>query len=225
MNWPIEIPGIDYYYVDDWTAIVHGDCLSILKSLPANCFDLCLTDPPYGTQMGNNGRRGGKLTGKAFCKSIQYTASFNDENPIDAARLEQCQRVAKDAIIWGGNHFELAPQRGWIVWDKETGGNRYGDAELAWSTLDMPIKMIRHQWKGMFKKLPEKRTHPTQKPLSVMRQCAELCAAKTMIDPFMGSGTTLEAAKQLNRHCLGIELEEKFCAAAVDRLRQEVFSF
>jgi site-specific DNA-methyltransferase (adenine-specific) len=79
----------------------------------------------------------------------------------------------------------------------------------------------------MLKENPEYRSHPTQKPLAVMNFCLLQSPkdVKTVVDPYMGVGTTLVACKALGISCVGVEREEKYCADAVSRLRQEVFDF
>jgi DNA modification methylase len=133
-------------------------------------------------------------------------------------------------IIWGGNYFNLPPSPCWLVWDKENGNNGYADCELAWTNLDKAVRRLKYRWAGMLQEdmaHKEYRDHPTQKPVAVMKWCIlqapESCL--TICDPMMGVGTTLLAAKQLGRRCIGVEIEEKYCAASVNRLRQSVLDF
>jgi site-specific DNA-methyltransferase (adenine-specific) len=83
-------------------------------------------------------------------------------------------------------------------------------------------------WNGVLRasEIAEKTLHPTQKPIALMRWCLGLFPkAQTVLDPFMGSGTTLRAAKDLNLKAIGIEIERKYCDIAIERLRQQAFSF
>jgi site-specific DNA-methyltransferase (adenine-specific) len=90
--------------------------------------------------------------------------------------------------------------------------------EMAWSSIDRPAKMFRYSVR-----LIDDRCHPTQKPIPLMKWCIGLAnEPQTILDPFMGSGTTLRAAKDLGRKAIGIEIEEKYCEIAVKRLAQEV---
>jgi site-specific DNA-methyltransferase (adenine-specific)/modification methylase len=122
----------------------------------------------------------------------------------------------KHAIVWGGNYYELPPSRCWLSWVKTSLMPTMADFELAWTNLDRPSKLIRENRNESLK-----RGHPTQKPESVMRWCIQQapdgCA---VLDPFMGSGTTLVAAKRLGRKAIGIERERSYCELAVERLRQ-----
>lgn len=120
----------------------------------------------------------------------------------------------------------LPPSRCWLVWDKENSGD-FADCELAWTNLDKAVRIFRYLWNGMLKEQPEERWHPTQKPLALMKWCLSQ-APKTIgsvLDPFMGVGTTLVAAKAFGLKAIGCEREEKYCKRAVMRLEQEVFDF
>ena len=98
----------------------------------------------------------------------------------------------------------------------------FGDGELAWTNSDRKsVKKITIEWNGLLGK-EDTRNHPTQKPLDLMLRCLESYPGETVLDSFMGSGTTLRAAKDLGRKAIGIEIEEKYCEIAVKRLRQEV---
>jgi DNA modification methylase len=214
------------YYQDDSCTIHHGDCLEILPTLADQSIDLVLTDPPYGIKAGGNSGRGGKQYGKALAASKQYDTTFNDDSPCSPKAISEMQRVGKGCIIFGGNYFVLPPSSCWLVWDKDNGKNRYADCELAWTNLSGAVRRVRYRWNGMLKERPEKRYHPTQKPLQVIQWAMSLDTRDGIIlDPFMGSGTTLEAAKQLGRKAIGIELEEKYCEIAAERLQQEYMQF
>ena len=122
-------------------------------------------------------------------------------------------------IIWGGNYFAdmLPPTMGWLYWRKLMGGD-FSDGELAWTSRTNALKEFTKCPKAIDKQ------HPCQKPLELMTWAIELCApsCRTIVDPFMGSGTTLRAAKDLQRKAIGIEIEEKYCQIAARRLQQEV---
>ena len=111
------------------------------------------------------------------------------------------------------------PPNIWI-WDKENGGNEFADCELAWTNLDKPVRLLRWMWNGMLRKGQEARHgHPTQKPLGVMEWCLGfLPDAKTILDPFMGSGTTLVACQRMGRAGTGIELDPDYFAIACRRV-------
>ena len=211
------------YYEDGSVTIYHGDWREI--ALDANAV---VTDPPYGISADREqSARANKQRGKAIAPSRDYGVTAWDEATPTPDEITQLLDVGQHHIFWGGNHFALPPTRGWLVWDKETGANAYADAELAWTDLDMAVKLTRFQWKGMFQKLKEPRYHPTQKPLPVMEWALGFLPdpSATVLDPYMGSGTTLRAAKDLGMTAIGVEREESYCEIAARRCEQEVLDF
>lgn len=213
------------YYEENGITIYHADCRDVLPSLPP--VDLVLTDPPYGINYKPQ-----RSLGK--CKKWQFQRPFesvtNDALPFDPAPLLGYSRL----ILWGANHYasRLPDSGGWLVWDKKRGaslsqGFASSDAELAWTNVGGMVRLFPYMWTGLCRdgEIGE-HYHPTQKPIALMKWCLEFYPkAQTVCDPFMGSGTTLRAAKDLGRKAIGIEIEEKYCEIAANRLRQEVLAF
>lgn len=191
------------YYEHGGITIYHGDCRETLPSLPKA--DLVLTDPPYGI-FACGGTWGNK-------QDLQWDAdTFSDIDLVLAAGKEQ--------IIWGGNYYQLPPSRGWLVWFKRDSVPTAASVELAWTSFDMNARLIDQTIAATN---AERVGHPTQKPLRVMRWSLGFSQqGGSVIDPFMGSGTTLVAAKQSGRKAVGIEIEERYCEIAAKRLAQEV---
>ena len=209
---------IEPYYQHAGITIYHGDCREILPELEP--VDLVLTDPPYGIgeSRNDNGSRGLLAVPKNY-----PIESWDDEAPQWFADM---MPFGKNHIIWGGNYFDLPPQSKWLIWDKINGKTDFADCEMAWTDLQGATRLIQHQWNGMMRVGKEHRQHRTQKPRNLMRWCIqEAGEPQTILDPFMGSGTTLRAAKDLGRQAIGIEIEEKYCEIAANRLRQEVLAF
>lgn len=207
---------IEPYYDRDGITIYHADCREILPLLKPGSIDLVLTDPPYGIA----GKwQGGFKEDAGWSKADASREARNawDDAPPDPETLNQIIGMAKNAVIWGGNYFPLPPSRGWLVWNKPERNFTLAEAELAWTNRDNVIRVA---------DLPRSdygREHPTQKPLRLMKWCIGFFPdAQTILDPFMGSGTTLRAAKDLGRRAIGIELEERYCEVAVRRLQQSV---
>ena len=189
-------------------------------------FDLLLADPPYGIGADKN-LRANKQHGKAMAPSRDYGKGEWDSEPVEEWAMFLARRLCKWQIIFGGNYYDLPPAKCWLVWDKENGDNGYADCELAWTNLDKAVRRLKHQWHGMLRKNNEPRHHPTQKPLDViawaLRQAPD--DVQTVLDPWMGSGTTLRACKDAGKRCVGIEREERYCEIAAKRMSQEVLNF
>jgi len=202
------------YYDEDGITIYHGDCREILPQLDK--VDLVLTDPPYG--IGAAGVVGGDNCGK-----VKRTDDKWDDKPISQGVLMDCIDMGNYSCVFGGNYYVMPAAPCWLIWDKERTGN-FADAEMAWTNYGCAVRLKRHRWNGMIRKGNEHRDHPTQKPLEIMEWCITLCPnnPQTILDHFMGSGTTLRAAKDLQRKCIGIEIEEKYCEIAAKRLSQSV---
>lgn len=197
-----------------------GDCLEILPTLGK--VDAVVTDPPYGINAdATMAKQGGTQYGNAAAAKRHYEATDWDTAPPDADLLNAVVAAGRWAILFGGNYFGLPASRCWLVWDKEVNGE-FADCELAWTNLDKPVRRIRHMWNGMLRKGQEERNdHPTQKPLGVMKWCiSHLPHGETILDPFMGSGTTGVAAVQMGRDFIGIEREPKYFDIACRRIEE-----
>ena len=191
----------------------HGDCREVLPLLPAH--DLLLTDPPYGI--------GADLgAGKSAAKWTAVTGADRwDEAPPRNWLFGLMRDMTTWQCIWGGNYFELPPTKCWLLWDKETAGvTTFADGEMAWTNFDKALRLKRHLWSGPYMKVKEQREHPTQKPLTIIAWCIEQAPKEvaTVLDPFMGSGTTGVACAQLGKAFTGIERERKYFDIACERI-------
>jgi site-specific DNA-methyltransferase (adenine-specific) len=216
------------YYQDNAVTIYHGDCREILPDLPE--VDLVLTDPPYGIGLDTDNSRFSGGTAGHIAKHgngigrANGQRITNDEAPFDPSFLLE---YGKHRIIFGWNHFaDKLPRGTCLVWIKrydEAFGSFLSDAELAWMSKGHGVYCKRDLSNNA---IANERTHPTQKPVSLMQWCLSFFPEyDTILDPFMGSGTTLRAAKDLGRKAIGIEIEEKYCEIAAKRMAQEVFDF
>jgi DNA modification methylase len=192
------------YYQDDYVTLYHADCREILPLLEP--VDLVLTDPPYGIGIASNPVR------------QKHERKSWDNAPPDCSLIELVVRAGKQAIIWGGNYFGLSPSQCFFIWDKQQPEDfSLAMVEMAWTNIKGPAKMFRKSV------LSYKKEHPTQKPVSLMSWCiSKSNNPKNILDPFVGSGTTLRAAKDMGIKAIGIEREEQYCEVAARRLRQEV---
>jgi len=218
-----NIKMIEPYYQDNYCTIYNCDCREILDDIPMA--DLVLTDPPYGI-----GEADGKNNSRdKLAKAKDYGCKPWDNKTIDF--IDKIIYSWKRACIFGGNYYSVPPSSCWLVWDKENTGD-FADCELIWTNLKQAVRKIKYRWNGMLQEpgMPkETRYHPTQKPLQVIKwiisQVDKHGDNNLILDPFMGSGTTLRAAKDLGRKSIGIEIEEEYCEIAVKRLSQEVLFF
>lgn len=207
------------YYQDESCTIYHGNCHDFLEDLPP--VDLVLTDPPYGIGYVHGAENIPNAT------KFQGVPVLGDNQPFDPEPWLQWP-----CILWGANHYaKHLPGAGrWLVWDKRAGTKTYGkdmsDLEMAWvSGPRRADRIFWHLWDGFLKDSEKgcERFHPTQKPIQVMEWCLGFSeGARVILDPFMGSGTSLVACKNLGLRAIGIEIEEKYCEIAVRRLAQTV---
>lgn len=187
-----------------------GDCRELLPTLPRA--DAVVTDPPYGINAARD-RKSQKHGWR------DYDAPGWDKERPPADLIELIIGSAKHAIIWGGNYFTdaLPPSSKWLSWDKGQTDFSLADFELAWCSFDGAARRI---LLPRSKALQDGKEHPTQKPIEVMRWCIDKLpdGCKTILDPFMGSGTTGVAAVNMGRGFTGIEIEPKFFDVACRRI-------
>lgn len=207
----------------DWIEIgdcrlICADCRDILPTLPK--VDEVITDPPYG--IGASSKK--FVNGTSKTKKDYYEEICWDTAPPDVGLIELVRQAAGITVLWGGNYFGLPASRCFLIWDKTIHGNSYADCEMAWTNMDAnarikPLNMVSANMDG--------RVHPTQKPLALMVWTLEQVkpAPQTILDPFMGSGTTGVAAVQMGRKFIGIERESKYfdiaCKRIEDAYRQQ----
>lgn len=197
------------YYEHGGITIYHGDCRDILPLIADAA--LTLTDPPYG--LGDRWQGGTWGAAEMYKDARQW-----DQEPIDPETMRLVLSKAPRSIVWGGNYYPMPASRCWLAWVKTSRMDTMADMELAWTNLDRPAKLMEED------RNPDgRRQHPTQKPESLMRWCIKLAGGEGLVlDPFMGIGTTLRAAKDAKRKAIGIDLSERYCEIAAKRLSQEV---
>ena len=215
--------------------LYHGDCLEILPTLSK--VDAVITDPPYGQSHkvntfyagGTRNRmivqRGG--SNKCLLRPNVYEAVIGDDAPFNPAPWIDAAPVV---VMWGAHKFaDRLPAGGWLVWDKVPNGKLrdQGDGEAAWINRDQPMRIYRLLWDGLCVGVGarhevtagQQRHHPMQKPEALMVWTIEQakCGA-TILDPYMGSGSTGVAAAQLGRKFIGIEIERRYFDIACERI-------
>jgi site-specific DNA-methyltransferase (adenine-specific) len=220
------------YYQHAGITIYHGDCREILPGLEA---DVLITDPPYGVNLGEH-KGANDVRYTHLCKegypSYEDTRENYSATVIPAIRqaLALCKRGMVFAVpppMW----LLPAPNAiGGVFLPHSVGRHCWGFSSLAHCLLygvapDLHLGSKNTAIRSTPQ--PEPNGHPTPKPIEWMKWAVKLGSleAETIIDPFMGSGTTLRAAKDLGRQAIGIEIDEKYCEIAAKRLSQEVFTF
>ena len=199
--------------------IHHGDCLEVMKDIPDNYFDLCLTDPPYGIGEAkkNNASRGKLAIAKDYGKK-----DWDNEIPQKEI-FDEIFRVSKNQIIFGGNYFVeyLKNSSCWLVWDKNNFGNDFADCELAWTNFKLAVRKYKWTWNGMLQedmKHKEIRIHPTQKPVGLLKQILrDYYKEGIVLDCFSGSGSTAIACYDLNIPFICIEKDKDYYDKSVER--------
>jgi DNA modification methylase len=188
--------------------LMQGDCLERMKDIPSKSIDICLTDPPYGIGISKNPFRGKfeKKEWDSFTPGKEY--------------FEEIIRISKNQIVWGGNYFsdKLPNSRGFFIWDKKQ-SEKFSSAmcEMAYSSKQRPAKIFRKH-AANFQKF-----HPTTKPVDLMEWCLSFFpSCKTVIDPFMGSGSTGVACINTGRKFIGIELDKEYFDIATKRINEAI---
>lgn len=217
------------YYDEGGITIYHGDCREILPSL--GTFDLLLTDPPYGTgglafrARAGDGAAGGpkQWRRRKACDAVVV----GDTQPFDPKPLLS---VATAAVLWGANWYadSLPVSPFWLAWDRKCSRapkTTITDVELAWviGHRFRTVRMFRHMWAGLQRDSENGRPsqHPTQKPVALMAWCLSFFPkARTVVDPYMGSGPVAKACADAGLRYVGIELVEQYCERSVARLQQ-----
>lgn len=186
-----------------------GDCMEILPTLGK--VDAVLTDPPYGI---------GAAKEKPHNGWADYGISEWDNEPPSRKIFDMIRVASHEQIIWGGNYFSdrLPPSMGFLIWDKGQRNFSLADCEMAWRSKQVAARILTYSRASA---LLDGKEHPTQKPIRVMEWCLGfLPDAKTILDPFMGSGTTGVACANLGRKFIGIEIEPKYFDIACRRIEQ-----
>lgn len=208
--------------------LLHIDCLEYMATLEDNAFDLAIVDPPYGIGASDY-QRGGTQYGKSWAKCKVYAKKeWDNEKPMKSY-FDELQRVSKNQIIWGANHFiSNVPLDSpcWIVWDKDNGdGSGYADCELAWTSFNTAVRKVKRRWSGMLQhdmKNKEERIHPTQKPITLYKWLLHSYAkpGNKILDTHLGSGSSAIAAHEMGFDFVGCEIDKDYYDAAYKRFKE-----
>lgn len=185
-----------------------GDCMQLLSVLSGSV-DAVITDPPYGIGFAAQPTKWQRKKGKE-------AESWDDAAVTDIDVLLSRGRVQ---IVWGGNYYGLQPSRGWLCWFKPDAPPSMGHFELAWTNQDKNARLITQ---SIGATNAERVGHPTQKPLRVMQWTIEQAGVdvNTVLDPFMGSGTTGVACATMGRTFVGVEINPTYFDMACERIER-----
>jgi len=188
------------YFQDESVTIYLGDCRDILPSLPK--VDLVLTDPPYPSQHLEYGSSDISFLTKLECPQLVFW-SARDKFPLNYSALH-----IWDKQIGTATQYEMIYER--------NGGASYFLFTAYRMNNALSARWVDDIYTG----------HPSQKPIRLMLYLIVKFSSEgwLILDPFMGSGTTLRAAKDLGRKAIGIEIEEKYCEIAARRMSQSVMA-
>ena len=219
--------------------LLNMDCMDYMKEQPDKSFDLAIVDPPYGIgESGSNNssrtkpfgsRVDGKNTKGTEVKAVSYKPFAGlDKTPPPIEYFMELLRISNNQIIWGANHFVQMIGQGspcWIVWDKVNSGD-FADCELAYTSFKTAVRKFTFKWNGMLQqdmKNKEIRIHPTQKPMRLYQWILENYAepGQRILDTHLGSGSSAIAAHYFGVDFVGIEIDEDYYKAAVERFNNE----
>lgn len=207
------------------------DNIELMKTFKDKEFDLAIVDPPYG--IGEDGSKNHTRSKLATAKNYKAYAG-NDLNAPDYNYFKELQRISKNQIIWGANHFiENLPAKNatcWIVWDKDNGNSDFSDCELAWTSFNTAVRLFKWRWAGMLQqnmKNKQERIHPNEKPIELYEWLLKNYANPNfkILDTHFGSGShgiAIEKANQLDKMNLSltaIELDEEYFDKSVERIK------
>jgi site-specific DNA-methyltransferase (adenine-specific) len=208
--------------------LLNIDCMEYMKGLEDNAFELAIVDPPYG--IGESGKTNKSRSKLALSKDYKSFAG-DDINPPSEDYFLELQRVSKNQIIWGANHFmdNITGKHStpcWIIWDKLNGATDFADCEMAFTTFKTSVRKFTFQWHGMIQgdmKNKELRIHPTQKPVKLYEWLLSNYAKEgdRILDTHLGSGSSAIAAHYGGFDFVGCELDKDYYKAAKARFDKE----
>ena len=201
--------------------LYQGDCLDILPTLAAGSVDAVVTDPPYGIAYSPRQNSAKAWGPKTFAGDSVVLGDDVDFDPKPFLGFPV-------VVLFGANYYahRLPPSSEWVVWDKREGvtSNDFADCEMIWTNQGGVTRVFRHMWMGALRasERGETRVHPTQKPIALMQYLLEQYTnpGDTVLDPFMGSGTTGVACMKLGRNFIGIEKDAGYFKIAERRIAE-----
>lgn len=204
----------------DWFGYHNMDCMDLLRELPDNAVDLAIVDPPYGIGASSMNMGAGKGKNTCNIKNRNWKNKTWDSEPPTSEYFTELRRVSKEQIIWGGNHFNLGPCYGYVIWDKiMPPGVSFADCEMAWTNIRKAPKIFSYSAyldkRGKF--------HPTQKPVALYLWLLDNYAkpGQIILDTHVGSGSSLIACIKRGFQYIGTELDVDYYYQSSARIARE----
>ena len=184
------------------------DCIEGMKKLEDNSIDLILTDPPYGITKAN----WDKVPSKEY--------------------FDEMFRVSKNQIFFGGQFFDLPKKEGWIVWYKRPFLKTTNEAELIWVSFHIKTKVLDYTYAGNFEGFTGQKLHPnykkekvaftSEKPINVVTWLLQQFSkeGEIVLDPYMGTGTTILACLRLNINYIGFDISKEYCELVRKKMKE-----
>ena len=198
-------------------AIIQGDSLEFMKTLPDKCIDLVLTDPPYGIGMDKSMVKNSSI--KWFRTYKQVWDGWDNFIPTKEY-FDEIMRISKNQIIWGWNYFVeyLYNRQCWLFWDKWQRNFTFADWELAWTSFDKAVRAFNYSRWACIK---ENWLHPTQKPKELFKWCLDNYSEPwdLVLDCFAWSWTTAVACIETGRDYIVIEKEPDYIEIIKKRVK------
>ena len=196
-----------------------GNCINVMKRYPDKYFDLAIVDPPYG--IGQNWK---KDTQSKFYK---HRSSYKNDTIPSKIYFDELFRVSSNQIIWGGNYFTqfLSPTGAWLFWDKKRSEKTFNaQGELAWTSLNIPIRIIPLRWNGFITCEPRHGVHPHEKPIALYEWILSRCikTESKILDTHLGSGSIAIACHKMGLSLIASEINTKYFNAACKRIKEAV---
>ena len=206
------------------STVFNEDCMTVMARYPDKFFDLAIVDPPYGMIKNTYGSGSKGIKANFDCHKHNHR-EWDIKPSIEYTK--ELQRVSKNQIIWGANHFiSIVPfdSSCWLVWDKDNTGD-FADCELAWTSFNTAVRKFTWRWNGMLQqnmKQKEERIHPTQNPVAlydwVFQQYTK--QGNLILDTHLGSGSSRIAAHKHNLEFVGCEIYAEYFAAQEARIKE-----
>jgi hypothetical protein len=214
----LQVPCV---HIGELVTLYQGDARQVAAALQP--VDAVIADPPYGVDFNFRKYRRSHHPLQAGIPAARWSANvIGDDQSFDPAPWLAYPQV----ILWGANHYasRLPDSKAWLIWDKRDGSpsDNHADVEMAWTNLPGNARIYHHLWRGMIRAGEANvgrrgKWHPAEKPIELMTWCVAKTTG-TVLDPYMGSGTTGVACLELGRRFIGIEIDPGHFATACARL-------